>query len=309
MQWYYAQEGRQSGPVDEAELIAMAQSGRLRPFDLVWNETLGEQWVETGSLPMLAVQLQPVLPRYPAVGGPPPAGAEITARAREALRGRWGLSVGFVVLFYLLFAGLSVVAAAVPAGALLVQFLLTPPLMVGAVRFFLSVARREPEASMNLMFFGFRLFGSSIGANLLLTIFIMLWSLLIIVPSVLAALGVAMASGLAVGEGLSETGRIVLMAVAVLAYVLILVCTTVISLRYAMTYFLVADKSGIGPLEAVRTSVGMMRGHKRRLFCLWLRFIGWSLLAMLTCGIGFLWLAPYMAVSMAAFYDDLAGRS
>ena len=49
----------------------------------------------------------------------------------------------------------------------------------------------------------------------------------------------------------------------------------------------------------------MMKGHKFDLFYLYLSFIGWFLLAMLTAGIGTLWLAPYVEAAKAAFYNDL----
>ena len=42
-----------------------------------------------------------------------------------------------------------------------------------------------------------------------------------------------------------------------------------------------------------------------KLFCLHWRFFGWALLCVLTLGIGFLWLGPYIAMSTAKFYDDL----
>ena len=51
----------------------------------------------------------------------------------------------------------------------------------------------------------------------------------------------------------------------------------------------------------------MMRGHKWRLFCLQISFIGWAILAGLTCGIGVLWLTPYTEASTAIFYLELAG--
>lgn len=51
-----------------------------------------------------------------------------------------------------------------------------------------------------------------------------------------------------------------------------------------------------------------MDGHKWRLFCLHLSFIGWWLLCILTLGIGMLWLAPYIQNSTAAFYEDLKNQ-
>ena len=49
----------------------------------------------------------------------------------------------------------------------------------------------------------------------------------------------------------------------------------------------------------------MMKGHKFDLFWLFLSFIGWILLSILTLGIGLLWLAPYMYTAQAAFYEDV----
>ncbi len=95
------------------------------------------------------------------------------------------------------------------------------------------------------------------------------------------------------------------LVIFVLAGIVYLVVATVVSLRYSQTLFVLWDHPEIGPLEAVRRSVAMMRGRKGKLFLLYLRFFGWSLLAALTCGIGYLWLMPYMLVSYAHFYDDL----
>jgi uncharacterized membrane protein len=48
-----------------------------------------------------------------------------------------------------------------------------------------------------------------------------------------------------------------------------------------------------------------MKGNKWKYFCLQWRFFGWALLCVLTLGIGFLWLQPYMMTSSARFYEDL----
>ncbi|MCZ8518379.1 MULTISPECIES: DUF975 family protein [Paenibacillus] len=58
-------------------------------------------------------------------------------------------------------------------------------------------------------------------------------------------------------------------------------------------------------MEALSRSKEMMKGHKWRYFVLGLSFLGWVLLAVLTAGIGFLWLGPYMSVTNANFYTNL----
>ena len=295
-------------------MVAMAQSGRLRPFDLVWNQALGDRWVEAGTIPAFrpASLLPPGATASPAPAGPVgpvPPGAEITRRARAALSGRWGLCIGTIVVFYLVVLGIAIPASIIPLGTLALQFLVIPPITVGMLRFFLAVARQEPGASLGMMFSGFRVFGPSVGANLLVMLFVWLWMLLIIVPFALIVVGIGLAGGLAGPEGPTQASQAGMIAAGVIGYVTMLIFAVIIGLRYSQTFYLVADRANIGPLEAVRASVAMMKGHKGRLFCLALRFIGWSLLAVLTCGIGYLWVIPYMAVAMSVFYDDLARRS
>lgn len=38
MAWYYAEAGQQAGPVDDAQLEQLVQSGRIQPSTLVWRE-------------------------------------------------------------------------------------------------------------------------------------------------------------------------------------------------------------------------------------------------------------------------------
>ena len=80
---------------------------------------------------------------------------------------------------------------------------------------------------------------------------------------------------------------------------------------YAMIYFILAENDSIGPLEAIAKSKEMMQGNRWKLFCLGLRFWGWGIVCILTLGIGFLWMLPYLYVAFARFYDDLqaCGRS
>jgi uncharacterized membrane protein len=79
--------------------------------------------------------------------------------------------------------------------------------------------------------------------------------------------------------------------------------------KYAMVPFILAEDPDIAPREAIRKSTEMMRGHKWQLFCLSLSFIGWSILCAFTCGIGFLWLNPYINATMANFYREVSGTN
>ncbi len=74
---------------------------------------------------------------------------------------------------------------------------------------------------------------------------------------------------------------------------------------YAMTDYILVDNPELSDDRAISKSKEMMEGHRMDLFLLHLSFIGWALLALLTCGLGFLLLYPYMETAQAAFYEDL----
>lgn len=104
-------------------------------------------------------------------------------------------------------------------------------------------------------------------------------------------------------------GTILLQFVYIFLWSLLLLIPGLIKIySYAMTYYILHDNPEIGAEEAICRSMKMMDGHKWRLFCLHLSFIGWWLLCILTLGIGTLWLAPYSQNSTAAFYEDLKNQ-
>lgn len=180
--------------------------------------------------------------------------SEIMMHAREALVGKWGLAIGVMLVHYLLLA----VASAIP----FLPLIIGGPMFLGLTIFSLSIARKE-NSQFEQLFEGFRRFGVSLAAFLLMILFVVLWSLLLIIPGIVAALS------------------------------------------YSLVFYIIADDRTVTATEALQRSKKMMRGNKWKLFCLGFRFFGWFLLSVLTFGIGFLWLVPYMQVSFAKFYEEV----
>ena len=77
------------------------------------------------------------------------------------------------------------------------------------------------------------------------------------------------------------------------------------SFSYAMTPYILVDNPELTASEAIHRSRMMMKGHKFDLFYLYLSFIGWFFLAIMTMGVGFLWLTPYIQTAEASFYEEI----
>jgi len=182
--------------------------------------------------------------------------------AKDSLKGKWGLAIGTVVVYFLIVVCIQEIPIVGPIASLIIA----GPFALGLAYFSLSISRNQ-EAKLEQIFQGFNNFGTALTAYLLMIGFILLWTLLLIIPGIIAAMS------------------------------------------YSMTVYIIADDNSIGAMDAIDKSKKMMDGYKWKLFLLGLRFLGWSLLCILTLGIGFLWLMPYMQVSMAKFYDDVKANS
>lgn len=81
------------------------------------------------------------------------------------------------------------------------------------------------------------------------------------------------------------------------------------ALSYAMTPFILEENPELTASEAIHRSREMMHGHKFDLFWLYLSFIGWFIISLLTLGIACIWVTPYMQTTVAAFYEEVKSTS
>jgi uncharacterized membrane protein len=111
-------------------------------------------------------------------------------------------------------------------------------------------------------------------------------------------------------SGFNMFGQGFLLNFLTLLFIILWSCLLIIpgiikSLSYSMAYYIVLDNPHMNALDAITASQKMMKGYKGKLFGLYFSFIGWALLCILSLGIGFFWLIPYIQLSQANFYEDL----
>lgn len=78
-----------------------------------------------------------------------------------------------------------------------------------------------------------------------------------------------------------------------------------LSLGLSQCYFLLLDFPNYSVKQIITTSFRIMKGHKKRLLILETSFLPLMLLEVLTLGIGFLWITPYMNMTYTLFFLDL----
>lgn len=101
---------------------------------------------------------------------------ELTSKARQSLSANWGLAVGAFFIFMMI-NSIGNEVSLIIGGAM----------QLGASIVALNFARGK-KVELSQLFDGFKNFANSLVAYLLMTLFILLWSLLLIIPGIIAAI-------------------------------------------------------------------------------------------------------------------------
>jgi uncharacterized membrane protein len=98
---------------------------------------------------------------------------------------------------------------------------------------------------------------------------------------------------------------LLMMVIIIVGFVLLIVPGIIASLALAMCWFVMLDKPELGVVDVLKESYDLMQNNKWKLFCLVLRFLGWIILSIITIGIGFLFVIPYMQIAFIKFYEEI----
>ena len=112
------------------------------------------------------------------------------------------------------------------------------------------------------------------------------------------------------GNYLNVVKIMFLMSLKIFLWSLLFVIPGIIkSFEYFAIPYILAENPGIDSKRAFEISKQMTMGEKFNIFWLGITFIGWHLLAALTCGIGELFLAPYIQATNAEVYSLLRDKA
>lgn len=230
---------------------------------------------------------------------------ELKALAREALRGHYASLIGASALLFIFTAILEGITqifvrnSSRSISALILQFavsviigVLTYLLQLGIIAMILHMARGQ-YFSIDELFYVFRHHPDRFIIVGLIEIAI---STVIELPASICS--VMAATRLSIG----------LLFLSVLLLLAGIILSFVILLGFALCEPLLIDNEDLGAMDSIRQSFALMHGNKGRYFYIQLSFLGLILLCLLSCGIGLLWLMPYMVTTEIFFYMDVCGE-
>lgn len=86
------------------------------------------------------------------------------------------------------------------------------------------------------------------------------------------------------------------------------VLTVLVEITFGLTYFILIDGEELSVMNALKTTIHLIKNHRGRFFYMQLSFIGMYFLVALTLGIGLLWVQPYVVQTTTLFYLDVKGE-
>ena len=109
--------------------------------------------------------------------------AELKSQAKEQMTGK----IGGLILCFIVMTAVSGVAGVIPFVGTIAAFILTPVITVGWVKICLNVTYGD-DPEVGTLFEAFQTdFGRALGTFWLMSLFIMLWSLLFVIPGIIMA--------------------------------------------------------------------------------------------------------------------------
>ena len=171
----------------------------------------------------------------------------------------------------------------------LVMVIVLGILQAGVTLFYLNMACNQPYTTGNL-FYGFR---KDSGKALILSAAVGLCNAVCLYPCQYCL------------SAYINSRDTVMLYVALIAMAVGFCVYIPVSLGLSQTFYLMLDYPDCSAKETLALAFRIMKGNKGRLFYLQLTFIPMMLLCLLSFGIGFLWLNPYMQMTYTYFFLDI----
>lgn len=231
--------------------------------------------------------------------------AELKSRAKEQLQGKRGV-LALVTLISLILSisinfNTNIKIDLGKIGVVLVIIsiifsILNVILQYGVTKIYLDVANYR-EVNIYDIFAGFnkKVLFKTIGLSILISIMSSLPALAVVIPSIILIVGLVAFTN-------SIISMIIIMIIMI---VLIIAVELIIIFMYSQAFYILCEDNTKGVVQCMTESRELMKGHKKEYFVLGLSFIGWMLLILITCGIGALWISPYMQTTMTNYYLEL----
>lgn len=230
------------------------------------------------------------------------------SQARESLTNKWGKGALITLAYAFISFLLSYISGKFEDSSLveIIIYLVEIPLSFGYLISFIRLKRNEDVKAFDFFDNFSNNFKRGIGITWNIFLKMIVPFILIVIGIVLFSVSVSL-SAISLLSSSSQSSYIGLTIIGIILLIVGSIYGVIKGLLYSLSYYIAYDNPEISTKEAVEKSAELMNGNRGNRFVLELSFIGWTILAAFTLGIGFLWLIPYVQVALVCFYEEVAG--
>lgn len=233
--------------------------------------------------------------------------------AREKLTGKWGKAVCITLIYFALFFIINLLQERTSGFAntvvTILNLLIEIPLGFGLVTCFVKLFNGEDVKVYDFLSFGFDQFGKSWGISLRIVLKLIFPIIMLLSSTFVATVGTMLLSNAVLFSywyGTSiNVGYVIITLLGIITLIYSYIYLIARAYYYDLAFIIAAENPNMSCKDAVSRSSRLMFNHRWKLFVLEVSFIGWLVLAVISFGIGVLWLAPYMNFAKISYYKHL----
>lgn len=246
---------------------------------------------------------------------------EIRKDARNHLKNKWGKGALIILCYFLIEFAINMVSSLTEEFAILnllisiATLVISVPLSYGIIISFMKLKRDEEIKAFDFLTLGFSSFSKAWKVAFSMFIKLIVPFILTVISMAVFMIGISLIIA-SISSSISSSEIATLFSSGIITTMIGLILLIISSiyayikqLHYVLSYNIAYDEPDLTSKEIVLKSKTLMTGNRKNYFILTLSFIGWSLLAVLTLGIGYFWLLPYIQVSNICFYDNLKNNN
>ena len=238
--------------------------------------------------------------------------SDFRAEARSRLKGKWGKVASISLAYFAIVFVISFVESMLSdtlASVFSIAFtVINVPFSFGLIYAFFKVYHGEEVRAFDFIVLGLNNFGKAWSITLHIFLKLLVPIIITFVAYVFMMAGFIGLEGLHGYEiSLTSTLDYTYAIVMLIGFVLVIVGTVwgfLKSFYYVLAQYVAMDNLSLSGKDAVNKSRELMTKKRWKYFCLSLSFIGWAFLVVLSFGIGYLWIAPYITLACIAFYKN-----
>lgn len=188
-----------------------------------------------------------------------------------------------------------------------IELFVTLILSFVAARIYIKLSQSPDKISFSDYLQNFNLWGRGILVGLWQILWIMIWCLTVVpVIFILSFIMVLFTTPQIIAGGdINEILMAPSLVLTFIAIILFLIVITIKSLSYSMTWLIAAEHEKCTVRQALNISKIITKGYKWELFKMFLSFIGWYILNILTLKISSIWVKPYISMTKVNAYHSL----